>query len=106
MQVFRDRLPDNPNSPIQAVERMGIGSRVLGFTSGVWHLVQGVRHMDADDFNGEALLVRCFPDQQLHVLVASGNRNGGIGPRWKWRTRDELADEFKAGVYIAALGQG
>lgn len=103
LQVFADRLLDNPDSPIQAVERVGVGSRVSDFVEGLWHLVQGLR--SKEPYRGHAILVRAFADGNLRVLEAS-SREGGIGPRWRWTDRAGLDVDFPADMFIAALGPG
>ena len=100
LQVFADRLPDNPDSPIQAVEHAGIGSRVADtFAPNMWHLVQGWRTLDPP--RGHAFLMRDDGDSLL-VLEATTN----IGPRWKRTTRKRLHRDYPAALYAAAIGEG
>ncbi len=41
--IYADRLPEHPDSPILAMERLALGSRVGDWHPGQWHLVQGWR---------------------------------------------------------------
>jgi hypothetical protein len=102
MQIFADRLPAT-DTPIQAVERLGIGSRVNGFIDRVWHLVQGVRSVDP--FRGHAFLVKALGNGMLLIYEAT-SRGGGNGPRFIVLTEVELVERYPAKLYKAALGPG
>lgn len=100
MQVFKDRLPGNFSSPIDAVERVGIGKRLdQGFAPNLWHLVQGWRTLGPP--RGHAFLVRADVDSLL-VLEAVG----GIGPRWTRTTEAKLRKRYPAALYAASIGPG
>lgn len=99
LQVFADRLPANPDSPIDAVVRLGIGDRTVTYLTGHWHLLQGWRSLNPP--SGHAMLVFAFPDGRLLVLESSSIN--GIGPRYKVVTQAELAAAYKHSRYLAIL---
>jgi hypothetical protein len=102
LQVFKDRLDaGQTDSPIRAVERMGIGKRVDKPTEGKWHLVQGWRSLDPP--RGHAFLVLAFDDVNLQVLEATSRRS--IGPRYKTTTLAELQREYSKALHWAALSK-
>jgi hypothetical protein len=98
MQVFGDRLPDSPDAPVRAAERMGIGRSEAGPVMGEWHLVQGWRTLNPP--NGHAFLV-LFDDDGLLVLEATSRR--GIGPRYRRTTLALLKLEYDAGLFWCVL---
>lgn len=98
LQVFADRLPDHPDAPIRAVERMGVGARVSGPLDRRWHLVQGWRSLTRP--SGHAFLVR-RDGATLLVLEASSRNN--VGPIYRRTTLSELADAYPAGLFWAVL---
>lgn len=104
LQVFADRLPAHPASPIEAVERMGVGRATVDPAPGCWHLVQGWRTFDPQTprYSGHAFLVLADGNGDgVQVLEATSRR--GIGPRYRSATWADLRDEYPAGLYIAAL---
>lgn len=102
LQVFDDQLPAT-DTPVKAVERMGIGRIVSVFQQGEWHLVQGVRRMPshARGFSGHAFLVNALEGGGLEVIEATSRSN--IGPRYRRTTSQKLHDEYPAALHIAVL---
>jgi hypothetical protein len=103
LQVFGDRLPENPDAPIQAVIRMGIGTN-SGSVPNRWHLVQGWRTFipETPKYSGHAFLV--LSDKQgdgILLLEATSRRN--IGPRYRRTTWTELGREYTQGLHVAVL---
>jgi hypothetical protein len=96
LQVFADRLPSYPDSPIRAVQRMGVGSPVDDFDASGWYLCQGWWSLGAKP-SGHAVLIEARPDG-IWVLQASS----GIGPTWG-KAAKHPRDIFDAAVYIARL---
>jgi hypothetical protein len=104
LQVFGDRLPDNPDAPVQAVARMGAGVAVTDPRPGAWHLVQGWRTFEPSipKWSGHAFLVLADRvGEGLLMLEASSRRN--VGPRYRRTTWAGLRGEYPAGLYLAAL---
>lgn len=99
LQVYADRLPDRPDAPIDAVERMGIGQRKDKPSPGKWHLLQGWRSFDPP--SGHALLALTLTGYDVQVLEATSRR--GIGPRYRMTTQAGLALEYGAGLHWAEL---
>jgi hypothetical protein len=107
-QVFADRLPDKPNAPILAIERVGIGSRVAAPVANAVHLVQGWRKAGATaaDFRGHAVIVTTDEDAtRLRVLEAT-SRSSNLGARWRSTPLDDFRRDFPAAIYFGALGAG
>lgn len=92
--VFADRLPARPDSPILAVERMGVGTRTAALSG--WCLVQGWRSLSPP--SGHAFLVA--PDG---LKLESTNADGYVGPRWAPTTLAALRAAYPAALHIARL---
>jgi len=104
LQVYADRLPGQPGSPIDAVERAGVGERVDVLVPGRWHLVQGWRTFDPSvpRYSGHAFLVLAGDDGDIdQVLEATSLSN--IGPRYKEITFADLLEDYPEGLYLAVL---
>ena len=104
LQVFADRLPSHPDSPIEAVRRMGVGEPVPELVHGQWHLVQGWRTFDPKTprYSGHAFLVLAARSGDgIEVLEASSRRS--VGPRWRATTWASIKAEYPAGLFIAVL---
>jgi hypothetical protein len=103
LQVYADRLPDEPDAPIAAVVRMGIGQQVEALTAGAWHLVQGWRTFDPQTprYSGHAFLVLA-DDAGDGILVLEASSLAG-GPRYRRTTWAGLVGEYPAGVFVAVL---
>ena len=99
LQVFSDRLPDSPDSPIKAVERMGFGIRVNAPIAGRWHLVQGWRSLGSRP-SGHAFLMLAERDG-LTVLEVTSIAN--YGPRYKKTTFEKLTQQYSAALFLAVL---
>jgi hypothetical protein len=104
LQVFGDRLPAHPDSPIRAVERVGVGQRVGLLMPGRWHLVQGWRRFDPNkpSYSGHAFLVLADDNGDVdQVLEATSIDN--IGPRYKRTTLEGLRKQYPKGLHLAVL---
>jgi hypothetical protein len=104
LQVYADRLPGRPDSPIDAVERAGVGTRVDALVPGRWHLVQGWRTFDPSipRYSGHAFLVLADDTGDIdQVLEATSLSN--IGPRYKEITFAKLQSDYSEGLYLAVL---
>jgi len=101
LQIFN---ASEPWSPIDAVERAGVGSRVSAPVAGLWHLTQAWKSL-APLAGGHARLSYSQPDGGLLVLESTTKRDG-VGPTWSATTWDALAARYPAGVRAAALGPG
>lgn len=100
LQVFADRLPASPDSPIRAVERVGVGHHVLSLVPGRWHLVQGWRSLSPP--SGHAFLVLSDESGDIdQILEATSIDN--IGPRYKKTNLDSLKKQYAAGLHFAVL---
>lgn len=106
LQVFADRLPGLPDSPIRAIERVGIGSRVTAPVANCVHLVQGWRKIgpNAADFRGHAVLVVVGEDPTRLLVLEATSRDSALGVRWRETTLDDFRAEFPAAIYFGALG--
>jgi hypothetical protein len=102
LQVFADRLPDTPDSPIRAALRMGIAERTEQFLAKRWHLVQGWRSLGSRPL-GHAFLVLAGDEPEDLLVLEASSRENGIGPRYKQSTATALAEEYGAGLYLGAL---
>ena len=104
LQVYADRLPDEPDAPVQAVARMGIGFVAQGLTPGQWHLVQGWRTFDPQTprYSGHAFLVLA-DDTGDGIEVLEATSLGGVGPRYRSTSWAELVSDYSAGIYVATL---
>lgn len=110
LQVYADRLPDRPDSPIQAVVQQGIAERVDGPVARRWCLVQGVRELTVENgalasFSGHAFMVR-RDGTTLTVIEATSRKDADglpIGPRYRQTTREDLVQEYKYALYWALL---
>lgn len=104
LQIFD---AEEPWSPILAIERAGVGSRIPGPVPGVWALSQAwvdASTRDGDSVSGgHARIVLCRDTDRLLVLESSSRQNG-VGPRWSEASYAELAKRYPAGVRLAALG--
>lgn len=104
LQIFDASRKD---SPMDAVERRGVGRRtptvtvngsVFGsFVPGRWHLVQGWRRKGT----GHAYLVHAATDGTLTVVESTSLR--GRGPRWRTTTESALRADYDAALYVAVL---
>lgn len=92
--VFADRLPTRPDSPILAVERMGVGTRTASLSG--WCLVQGWRSLSPP--SGHAFLV-----SPAGLKLESTNADGYVGPRWSPTSLDALRKAYPAALYVARL---
>jgi len=97
LQVYADRLPARPDSPCQAVERHGLGTRVAAPVVGRWHLMQGWRIFGAKP-SGHGIFVYAR-SADLLVLEAATSP----GPRWRPVSLGALAREYPAGLYASVL---
>lgn len=108
LQVFADRLPNKPNAPILAIERVGVGSRVPAPVANAVHLVQGWRKTGdaAEDFRGHAVIVMTDNDPaRLRVLEAT-SRSSNLGARWRSTNLENFRREYPAAIHFGALGAG
>lgn len=111
--IFNDRIPDRPYSPIEAIERAGVGSRVrsvvgvadsmrlAGRESPVILLGQFWR----SKWEGHAMLVAVHSDATLHLVESTTRGDGGPiihGPH----ALDYIERRFPEGYALAALGEG
>lgn len=103
LQVYADRLPDEPDAPVAAVVRMGIGLVVTEPWAGAWHLVQGWRTFEptVPRYSGHAFLVLA-DDAGDGILVLEASSLVG-GPRYRRTTWAGLVDEYPGGVFVAVL---
>lgn len=107
MQVFADRLPARPWSPIEAVERRGVGSRVArpeAVAPGTLCLVQMWRSLPPARPSGHAYLAEVLEGGWVRVWESTSRDR--IGPRYRSATWDQLRQEGPAGMVVAALGPG
>jgi hypothetical protein len=104
MQIYD---PTRPWSPVEAVERFGVGSRVVAPVGGAWHLTQGWRSLDPLA-GGHARLAYAHPaDPDSLVVLESTSRDGGRGPTWTRTTWAKLLHHYRNGDVVAvALGEG
>lgn len=104
LQVFADRLPNDPDSPINAVERAGVGQRVQSLVPGQWHLVQGWRTFDPSTprYSGHAFLVLADDNGDIDQLLEATSIDN-IGPRYKSISFAALQDDYDEGLYLAVL---
>lgn len=110
LQIYAEEALDNPDSPIDAAEAVGVGIRVAAFADGRWHLVQGIRKHVVEDgrltaFSGHAFLVLRVGDL-LHVLEATSLPDSSgqkIGPRYKIVTEKQLREQYPKALYLAVL---
>ena len=106
LQVYADRLPAHPGSPIEAVARMGVGISVTTLARGRWHLVQGWRTFDPQTprYSGHAFLVlAAHSGDSITVLEATSLSNEG--PRYRSTTLTALRAEYPAGVHLGLLSK-
>ena len=104
LQVYADRLPGQPGSPIDAVERAGVGERVDALVPGRWHLVQGWRTFEPSipRYSGHAFLVLAGDDGDIDQLLEATSLSN-IGPRYKEITFAQLQKDYSKGLYMAVL---
>ena len=104
LQVYADRLPGEPDSPVRAVARMGIGIIAQGLTAGQWHLVQGWRTFDPQTprYSGHAFLVLA-DDTGDGIVVLEATSRDGIGPRYRATTWPGLVGEYPFGIFVSML---
>ncbi len=111
LQVYADRLPEQPGSPIEAAERMGIAKKVNVLTPSRWHLIQGWRRFDPPNpnpgrrYSGHAFLVLADADGDGILMLEATSREG-IGPRYRRTTMRDLMSEYPKGLWMAVLSQG
>lgn len=110
LQVYKDRLPDRPDSPIDAVENAHVGVRIENnFEPGMWHLVQGWRRFNPEHpdetkrYSGHAFLVKVADDGVSMVMADS---QPGTGPQWTTTTWGKLRRRYPVALYAAAIGEG
>ncbi len=105
LQIFDG---ERPWSPIEAVEKAGVGSRVLRLREGMICLSQAwvdASTRDGDSVSGgHARIVEVLPRDEFRVWESTSR--GGVGPRVAIVSRATLEDRFLAGVRYAALGHG
>ena len=101
LQVFADRLPESPWSPISAAVRMGVAKSTTDFHPRRWSLVQGWRSLGANP-SGHAFLAFADSDSES-LLVLEATSIDGIGPRYKTTTATALRESYPAGLYIGVL---
>ena len=104
LQVFGDRLPDHPDSPIQAAVRMKVAREVTDPPPGQWCLVQGWRTFDPSGprYSGHAFLVRTDREGDGITVLEASSRNG-IGPRYRRTTWTDLRGEYPHSVHLGVL---
>jgi hypothetical protein len=104
LQVFGDRLPGNPDAPVQAVVRMGVGKAVAQHVPGAWHLVQGWRTFEPSGprYSGHAFLVLADRDGDGCLVLEATSRRS-IGPRYRRSTWADLRREYGHSLHLAAL---
>ncbi len=94
-----------PWSPIDAIERAYVGSRVDAPVGGAWHLTQTWKSLSPLS-GGHARLSYAMPGDPNQLLVLeSTNANNKVGPRWSRTTWSKLA-AYGGGAKAAALGAG
>ena len=94
-----------PWSPIESVERVGVGRRIKTLRPGRWYLTQAFRQISPDLSGGHARLCRCIDGDRLAVLESTSARND-VGPTWAYPTWSELERRYPAGVQAAELFDG
>lgn len=101
--------PSQPFSPVDAVERLGIGRRCDTPRSGCWHLVQGWRVLDGNgwvpspgpDPNGHAFFYYEPPAPTPGAgMLVNANTTRPWARRLTW---GEARGPYRAGVELAAL---
>jgi hypothetical protein len=97
LQCYADRLPDHPDSPIDAVVRAGIGTRTSDTEAPGWYLCQGWWSLGSKPA-GHAVLLYRDTSGELWVLQSAS----GIGPTYGRATKPP-EEQFTAGVYYARL---
>ena len=102
LQVFADRLPSTPDSPILAGVRMGVASPVDDFAAGRWHIVQGWRRLGSSP-SGHAFLVLAGSDSGSLLVLEASSLEGGIGPRYKTTTATDLREQYAAALFLGVL---
>jgi len=90
------------DSPIRAVDAVGVGQAVLAFTAGDWHLVQAWRGVTPPAGGGHAFFVYALTASELIVLEASGNAQGGPGPRMIRRDVEWMRSTYRH-LHLARL---
>lgn len=102
LQIFDAKAPW---SPLDAVERAGVGVKVAEPVVGGWHVCQAWvddRLDDGDPLDqGHFRLVRAMTADSLLVLESTSRE--GIGPRWSLVTLVELRKRYPAGVRLAHI---
>lgn len=110
LQTFADRLPRRPFASIEALERRGVGSRVLDprtAPSGVWFVIQGWRRLgDAlgDAPSGHAMLGESLGGGRVRIWEST--IKSPDGPRHYETKFNDLDDDYVAGTMYGALGPG
>ena len=98
-----------PWSPVDAVEKAGVGSRIDKPIPGMWALSQAWvddTTVDGDGLSGgHARLVK-FLTEDLMFVFESTTREGRIGPRTTTSSHKDLVKRYPAGVRYVALGEG
>lgn len=111
LQVYREQLPANADSPIDAVERVDVGRRfevdVASATGPRWfdgyHLVQGWRSVPPYDAkaSGHAFLVLAVGGRPR--LKIDSTITGHQGPRAVGTSWAELRQGYPRALYVARL---
>jgi hypothetical protein len=112
MQIFDAA---RPWSPIEAVERAGVGSRTASRVPGAWALCQAWKDARTDDGDslggGHARIIR-FDEEGDGVLVLDSSTRSSRGPGWSRITWDKLQALYREdgdeqdGVRFAVLAEG
>lgn len=102
LQVFRELLEaGRDDSPMDAIERVGVGNRTGGFIDYSWHLVQGWRSFDPP--SGHAFLVYSGPHG---LIMLEATSRGYVGPRWQVTTEAALRLRYTKALHIGVLASG
>lgn len=102
LQIFDAK---QPWSPIDAIERAGVGTRVDDLPLDEWGISQGWVDARLDDGDGveggHFRVVKRLSPTTLRVLESTSR--DGIGPRWSNTTIDDLRKKYPAGVKFAQI---
>lgn len=101
LQVFADRLPNSPDAPIRAAERMAVATPVEELVRGRWHLVQGWRSLGSSP-SGHAFFALAGDDIE-NPLVLEATSIDGEGPRYKQKSMADLRDYYRTAMYFGLL---
>lgn len=93
-----------PWSPIEAVERAGVGSRVPRPVGGSWHVTQRWKSLSPLSGGHARLCYAHEDDPDLLDVLEATTRDGGIGATWSTARWSALTTGAQA--LAAALGEG